>query len=200
VARTSEWTPSDVQLHAQGSRFTLGPLHIDCPLAGEHQVENAVAATVALIKLGLPEAAIEAGIRQARWPGRLEQVSRDPEIILDGAHNPAGGRALAAYIDRFYSGRKVRMIYGAMRDKAVEEVCGILFPRAQEVIVTAPHQPRALYPEAILKIADHPAVRTAASLEDALQLIRPGAPDEVTFITGSLYLVGEALALLGPKA
>jgi dihydrofolate synthase/folylpolyglutamate synthase len=91
------------------------------------------------------------------------------------------------------------MIYGAMRDKAVEEVCGILFPRAHQVILTAPHQPRALYPEAILKIADHPDMRTAASLEDALELARAGAPDEVIFITGSLYLVGEARALLGPK-
>ena len=200
VARTSEWTLSDVELHAQGSRFALGSLHIDCPLAGEHQVENATTAAVALTKLGLPPAAIEAGIAQARWPGRLERVSAKPEIILDGAHNPAGARALAAYIDRFYSGRRIRMIYGAMRDKAVEEVCGILFPRAHEIIATAPDQPRALYPEAILKIADHPNIRIAPSLEDALEMARAGAPDEVTFITGSLYLVGEALALLGPKA
>ena len=200
VGRTSEWAPSEVQLHAQGSRFTVGELHIDCPLAGEHQVENALTAAIALMKLGLPGAAIEAGIARARWPGRLERVSAKPEIILDGAHNPAGARALAAYIDRFYSGRRIRMIYGAMRDKAVEEVCGILFPRAQTVIVTAPHQPRALYPEAILKISDHPDIRTAGSLEEALELARAGNPDDVTFITGSLYLVGEALALFGPKA
>ncbi len=67
-------------------------------------------------------------------------MSAHPEIILDGAHNPAGARALAAYIDRFYRDRPVRLIYGAMRDKAVEEIGGILFPRAEQVIVTAPKQ------------------------------------------------------------
>ncbi len=128
-------------------------------------MENAVTAAVALDALGVPGAAIEAGIAAARWPGRLERVREQPEIILDGAHNPAGARALAAYIDRFYSGRRVRLIFGAMRDKAVEEIGGILFPRAAEVIVTAPRQARALAPEAILRASDHPTMRAAPILE-----------------------------------
>ena len=77
---------------------------------------------------GRLRSAIEEGIAQTHWPGRLERVSEQPEIILDGAHNPAGARALAAYIERFYAGRRVRLIYGAMRDKAVDEIGGILFP------------------------------------------------------------------------
>src|SRR5689334_556142 len=82
-----------------------GLLRITCPLAGEHQVQNAVTAAVALAQLGIPDSAIEAGIAHVRWPGRLEHVRADPDIILDGAHNPAGARALAAYIDRFYAAR-----------------------------------------------------------------------------------------------
>ena len=203
VARASDWTVSDLDLHSRGSRFTLTgerTLHIDCPLAGEHQVENAVTAAVALTKLGVPDDAIEQGIARARWPGRIEQVSQQPEIIVDGAHNPAGARALAAYIDRFYANRHVRIIYGAMRDKAVEEVCGILFPRARQVIVTAPQQPRALYPEAILKITGHPDLRTAPGLREALDLARRDAgPEDAIFITGSLYLVGEARDIIGAK-
>ncbi len=147
--RTADWKMEDLELDARGSRFRLSQvgqavspanaakrhsLDIRCPLAGEHQVENAIAAAAALFALGIPGAAIEGGIGAARWPGRLERVSEQPEIILDGAHNPAGARALAAYIDRFYSGRRVRLIYGAMRDKAVEEIGGILFPRAGQVI------------------------------------------------------------------
>ena len=203
VSRTSDWTVSGLDLDARGSRFTLSgerTLRIDCPLAGEHQVENAITAAVALVKLGVPDRQIEEGLAQARWPGRLERISQQPEIVIDGAHNPAGARALAAYLDRFYANRRVRMIYGAMRDKAVEEVCGILFPRAKQVIVTAPQQPRALYPDAILQLVEHPDLRTAPSLREALDLVGDAGPEDAIFITGSLYLVGEARALLGARA
>src|SRR5204863_3075656 len=114
------------------------------PLAGDPQERNAVVAVPALARLGVPDSAIERGIATTRWPGRLDRVSETPEIILDGAHNPAGARALAAYIQRFYSGRRVVMIYGAMRDKAVAEMSGILFAHVNEGIATAPRQPRAV--------------------------------------------------------
>lgn len=200
VARTAGWTIADLELDARGSRFRLSgerELAIVCPLAGEHQVENAATAAVALTRLGVSDSAIEAGIAQTRWPGRLERISERPEIILDGAHNPAGARALAAYIDRFYSQERVRLIYGAMRDKAVAEIGGILFPKARQVIVTAPRQARALSPESMREIADHPDLRVAPTLEDALQLIRDASENDVIFITGSLFLVAEARALLG---
>jgi dihydrofolate synthase/folylpolyglutamate synthase len=198
VARTSGWQVYDLDLHARGSRFGVGQaappaLLIDCPLAGEHQVENAVTAALALKSLGIADPSIQAGIARTSWPGRLERVSEIPEIVLDGAHNPAAARALAAYIARFYGARRVRLVYGAMRDKAVAEVGGILFPHAQEVIVTAPRQARAIAPEALRGVVDHPNLRAAAHLEDALA-IPPG--DAVTFITGSLFLVAEARAIL----
>src|SRR5271157_2624095 len=199
LARTSDWTVGDLSLDRDGSRFLLAgerELRIRCPLAGEHQVENSTTAAAALVRLGLPEAAIEQGIARARWPGRLERVSEKPEILLDGAHNPAGARALAAYIDRFYARRRVRLIYGAMRDKAVAEIGGILFPRAKEVILTAPRQARAFTPTAMRDFADHPGVRVAADIRAALAMVRDAAPDDAVFVTGSLFLVAEARALL----
>jgi dihydrofolate synthase/folylpolyglutamate synthase len=189
-------SPTDVQLDARSSTFQLGDLRIACPLAGEHQVGNAATAATALSRLGIAPAAIETGIAAARWPGRLEHVRSNPDIILDGAHNPAGARALAAYIDRFYSGRPVRLIFGAMRDKAIDEISGILFPRGRQVIVTAPRQARALAPDAIAEMIHCPDMRTAADLEEALSLIADASPDEAIFITGSLFLVAEARALL----
>jgi dihydrofolate synthase / folylpolyglutamate synthase len=153
-------------------------------------------AIAALEKMGIPSAAIEKGIAGARWPGRLDRVAEYPEIILDGAHNPAGARALAGYIRQFYSGRHIVMIYGAMRDKAIAEVTGILFPLVTDVIATAPRQSRAVDPETIRALADHPSVQTAPDLAAALQIARAGPTDRVIFITGSLFLVGEALALL----
>jgi dihydrofolate synthase/folylpolyglutamate synthase len=196
MARIAEFEIKNVEPGARGSWFELAGLRIHCPLAGEHQVGNAATAAVALLELGVPPAVIEEGIARTRWPGRLERVSENPEIILDGAHNPAGARALAAYIERFYGKRRVRMIYGTMRDKSVAEIGGILFPLAQELIVTAPRQARALAPEAVLELADHPYARTAPSIDDALAMVRGAAPEDAVFITGSLFLVAEARALL----
>jgi dihydrofolate synthase / folylpolyglutamate synthase len=198
VARTSDWRVRDLELTARESRFRLEPVRLNlvCPLAGEHQVENAVTAARALDRLGVPPAVIEQGIAAAQWPGRLERVSERPEIIVDGAHNPAGARALAAYITRFYAGRRVRLIFGAMRDKAVAEIGGILFPLAAEVIVTAPRQSRALSPEAMRDIVDSIQLRVAPDLEAALESVGDAAPEDVVFITGSLFLVAEARQLL----
>jgi dihydrofolate synthase / folylpolyglutamate synthase len=211
VTRTSAWHVEDLELDARGSRFrlTVGQalppanprsLRIACPLAGEHQVENAATAAVALACLGVPDAAIEAGIAAARWPGRLERVRERPEIILDGAHNPAGARALAAYIARFYGGRRVRLIFGAMRDKAIDEISGILFPLAAEVIVTAPRQARALSPEALAAVADHSCLRRAADTAEALAMVGDAAAEDVVCVTGSLFLVAEAREILGGAA
>jgi dihydrofolate synthase/folylpolyglutamate synthase len=193
VERTSEWEVRDLEIGVRGSFFRARGLALECPLAGEHQVENALTAAVALARLGVPPEAVAAGIAAARWPGRLERVRERPEIILDGAHNPAGARALAAYIARFYAGRKVRLIYGAMRDKAVAEMAGILFPLAGQVIVTAPRQARAARPETMRDVASHPRLGVAPDVAAALATARE---DEAVFVTGSLFLVAEARALL----
>ena len=154
-------------------------------------------AVAALDCVGLLPPAIRAGMAMAEWPGRLERVATNPDIILDGAHNPAGARALAAHIRQFFADEPVRLIFGAMRDKAMDEVIGTLFPLAAEVIVTAPDQPRSLSPEAIREGADHPNLRIAASLTQAVDIAR--REPMTTFVTGSLYLVGEALALLSSQ-
>ena len=195
------WRAENLELRREGSSFVAtGPARIPvtCPLPGEHQVTNALTAVATLELLGVPGEAIRDGLANVRWPGRLERVATRPEIYLDGAHNPAGARALAAYIERFHSGRRVWLIYGAMRDKAVPEMTAVLFPLAQEVIVTAPAQPRAVRPELIRELSDHPRLRVAPRLEDALLMLREATPDDVVFITGSLFLVGEARALLAP--
>src|SRR5262249_48861726 len=99
VIESADWRVEDCVLDARGSRFTARrgrefAVRAVCPLAGEHQVENALTAIAALHEMGVAREAIEAGIAATRWPGRLEPVSARPEIILDGAHNPSGARAL----------------------------------------------------------------------------------------------------------
>jgi dihydrofolate synthase / folylpolyglutamate synthase len=200
VTLSSAWRVEDLQLEKFGSRFTLTgdeeiPVH--CPLAGAHQVENARTAAAALSVFGIPAAVIGEGIARTVWPGRLERIAVDPDIILDGAHNPAGARALAAYIERFFAAEPVRIVYGAMRDKAVDEVIGILFPLAAEVVLTAPDQQRALNPAPLAQAADHSNVRIAATIDEAIRMTRE--KPMTTFITGSLFLVGEARAVLRPQ-
>ncbi len=197
VRRTREWPVTALRSDAYRSRFRAGGMELTCPLAGMHQVENALTAALTLDALGLAPGEIAGGIARTHWPGRLERVADRPEIILDGAHNPAGARALAAYINRFFDGRRVWLVYGAMRDKAVEEMGAILFPLADEIVATAPRQARSVRPETIRELADHPRLRTAGTLEDALALVRrEAAPEDAVFVSGSLFLAGEARRLL----
>jgi dihydrofolate synthase/folylpolyglutamate synthase len=183
-----DWPITDLQIDARGSLFCVRGLDVHCPLAGEHQVENARVAAIALAQLGVSPA----GIASTRWPGRLELVSERPEIIIDGAHNPAGTRALAGYIRRFYSGRRIWIVYGALRDKAVAEMTSILFPLADRVILTAPANSRAMSPEDIVA----PGAYRTHSIKEAIVQLREASPEDVVFIAGSLYLAGEARALL----
>jgi dihydrofolate synthase/folylpolyglutamate synthase len=151
-------------------------------------VENARAAAIALDQLGVaPD-----GIATTRWPGRLEHVSENPEIILDGAHNLGGTRALVRYIERFYAGRRIWFVYGVMRDKAIGEMAALLFPLAERVIVTAPANSRALEPEKI----PAPGASITHGVREAIELAREARKDDVIFVTGSLFVVGEARALL----
>ena len=188
---TTDHPLANLQLEPRGSRFELDGDQVTCPLAGEHQVENAHTAALALRQLGVSPAGIAATV----WPGRLEQVSTTPEIILDGAHNPAGVRALVEYISRFYADRKIFLVYGVMRDKAVNEMGRMLFPLAHRLILTRPGNSRAMSPEAI----PAPGATITHTVVEAVALATRLAQSEANsaiFITGSLFVVGEARALL----
>ncbi len=205
VKHSSAWRVEGLVSDRYGSRFTLvadEEIPIECPLAGAHQVENARTAVAALALIGVPAAAIRTGdCGSVRWPGRLERVPGQLDVILDGAHNPAGARALAGYIREFFAGEPVRIIFGAMRDKAVDEVTNTLFPLAKEIILTAPDQPRALNPAALAEVVTASAgtlVRVADSVRAALEMAAElnRARPMTTFVTGSLFMVGEARACL----
>jgi dihydrofolate synthase/folylpolyglutamate synthase len=174
-------------------------IEIRLPLAGRFQVRNALTAIAAarlLAERGFPvdDAAIARGLAAVRWPGRLERLQDAPAVYLDGTHNPAGARELVAFWEQEFAGRRIHLVYGAMRDKAVDEVAGLLFPRAATVVLTQSRQPRALSAEALAAMTNHLAESVevipepSAALEHALE---SAAPENVIFVTGSLYLVGD---------
>ena len=145
----------------------------------------------------IPDATIEQGIATANWPGRLERLSIQPDLYLDGAHNPAGARELLKFWQENYAGRRIFLVYGAMRDKAVDEISGLLFPHAAAVVLTEPRQPRAISAPLLAEMTSHDAKETIVvrnpgeALESALKL---AGPQDAVFATGSLYLVGELRA------
>jgi dihydrofolate synthase/folylpolyglutamate synthase len=181
---------------------------VETPLVGRHQLRNvalAIAAAEELNKQGFtaitPES-VERGIRETRWPGRFQVIPAHagwPEIVLDVAHNPAGAWALRSALSERYDGRPLIFVFGAMSDKAIPEMTEILFPLGERVIATRPSNPRAAAPEEIQQAGSRTGteIEMVAEVRAAIERARELAgKDSVVVITGSIYLVGEAMSLL----
>jgi len=177
-----------------GERFQVAP-----KLRGKFQLGNALNSigVVRILKkcgASISKETIEQGIANAIWPGRIEKLQSSPDVYLDGAHNPSAARELAAFLKENFPSRKVTMLFAAMRDKAVDEIAGTLFPYASEVIFTQPRIARALSAAQLAEMAGEyaPQFRVIPNAEAALEeaLASAGLNDAV-FVTGSLYLVGE---------
>jgi dihydrofolate synthase/folylpolyglutamate synthase len=206
--------------------WTLGP-SLRLALPGRHQLANAALVLAALEELrgaglSIPPDAVRDGLASVRWPGRLEWVEGAPALLLDGAHNPAGARALREYLEglRISDGRfrieargeidrpsatskpKLVLMFGAMRDKAVAEMADLLFPLAAAVVLTRPPQKRAATVRALAEVTSHlnacvlEREEPAEALAAARELAGPGG---VVVVTGSLYLVGAVKQLLEPE-
>ena len=197
------------------NRFRLSVMNkeidVDFPLHGRHQSRNlalAITAAEELNKFGIHvlPSHIEHGVRKTRWPGRFQVLPAEtgmPETVLDVAHNPAGAWALRSALSALYDGRKLVFVFGAMRDKAIGEIATILFPLAETVIAARAANPRAAPPQEIAELAahTHSQIVEAESVGQALESARRIAgPDGVIVITGSIYMVGEALGLLAPAS
>ena len=177
-----------------GTTFEIAP-----NLPGRFQLQNALnaVATARLLHnrgFQIIDDAVMRGIAETVWPGRLEKLQSDPAVYLDGAHNPGAARELAHFLEQNFAGRKVWLVYAALRDKAVDEVAGLLFPHAAEVIFTAPRISRAVSAPQLAEIAGHHAARFSV-IPDAQRAferaLAQAAPEDAIFITGSLYLVGQ---------
>ena len=186
------------------------PIVVDSPLHGAHQHRNLALAIAAAVELaerhGFPvtPAAVELGIKQTRWPGRLERMKRNGvEWILDVAHNPAGVWALRAGLRSALGDAKPRvLIFSCLRDKPLAEMAQILFPLFERVILAPIHTARAAAMDDLLEAArgtGTPAT-AAESVSEALRMAGEIAEGGTAVISGSVYLVGEARALLAGGA
>jgi dihydrofolate synthase/folylpolyglutamate synthase len=176
-------------------------IEVDSPLAGQHQQRNLALAISAALELGnsfsyeISREAIEAGIRQTRWPARLERLSKGGRaVLLDVGHNPAGAWSLRAALSAELRPPQ-HLIFGCLDDKPVEELAQILFPIFDNVLLVPVPSPRAATGERLLAAAT--STGTSARVEPSLTAALASLPSTAdAVITGSVYLVGEARGLL----
>jgi dihydrofolate synthase / folylpolyglutamate synthase len=182
-----------------GQRIRAGGIECRIPLLGPHQAMNAATAVAAArIAFAPSDEMIRAGLAETQWPGRFQVIPGKPTLILDGAHNPAAAAALAATLEKHCAGQAVTLILGINRDKDCETVCRTLLARATEVLTVQVPSERTSNPAELAQLCQRLApkvrVRNANTLAAALDEVR--GRDGTVVITGSLFLVGETLALL----
>ncbi|MGJ4851918.1 bifunctional folylpolyglutamate synthase/dihydrofolate synthase [Bacillota bacterium Meth-B3] len=211
VARCEDYPMVGLAHDPYGSHFdielpALGHLDVRVNLPGAHQAENARLALAALSLLrrqgwALDPRAIEAGLERTVWPGRLEWA--EPGLLLDGAHNPQGARALAGYLQSFFKDQPIVLLTGMMKDKQPEAYADVLAPLADRAVATSVDWPRAMDAGALAALYRARGVRAEScpAVAEALERTRKLAETEggVAVVAGSLYLIGAVRGLLRPN-
>lgn len=187
----------------EGSSFTYDGASVSTCLLGKHQIANALTAYLALKALqargiAISDSQILEGIRDTRWPARLEIVSTSPLTLLDCAHNPDGALALADALDTIFAGRKITAVMGMMADKDWRQCARILLPRCSRVFTSTVGQARSLEPITLAAEATEYCEATAVdNLTDAIALARNTmAENGLLLVCGSVILAGEARTIL----
>ncbi len=177
-------------------------------LVGRHQVDNACLALAAIEYLredgiAVDEHAVRRGLEQTRWEGRMERVAKRPDIYLDGAHNPASAKKLAATIRELKpSYGQLVLVVGILGDKDYQGITNEIVPLADHVVVTKPQYARALDVPFLAGVIQklHTRITTAETVAEAISLARARASaNDLILVTGSLYVVGDARAFLAAR-
>lgn len=169
-------------------------------LLGAHQVANAttaIAVSEQLGEMGFPveAAAVERGLAQVEWPGRLEVVSEDPMVVVDGAHNGDSARKLAAALPEYFAYRRLILVLGTSADKDLEGIVSAVAPMAYAAVATRSRHARAANPELLASIARRYVERVEVAPDFAGAMaaaIALAAPSDLICVTGSLFIVAGA--------
>ena len=198
AARSARFIAAEIEDPALGDAITSPGLR------GAHQRRNAAVAArllreVDALGLRVSDDAIRRGLTEVDWPGRLELVNHGgTQVLLDAAHNPAGARALAAYL-REIGWQGCAVVFGAMQDKDVPGMLAELAPVCRELVCTTPGTPRAISAEALARIAADVAgagwqVSVVSAPDAALALAVRRFPRVV--VAGSIFLIGPLRGIL----
>jgi dihydrofolate synthase/folylpolyglutamate synthase len=193
--------PGRYELTVRTNGRTYGPVVLG--LRGRHQIDNAVVAALMLDRLqdGLRPGprAIEAGLRDARWPGRLDLVTlENRSVLVDGAHNPAGAKALASYLSETHP-TGLPIVFGVMADKRAGEMLAELVALSRPLILTRAPGARAADPIALASMVDSAKVDIMIQPDVDRALAAAWAVSDAIAVGGSLYLAGEVYRQLAVR-
>lgn len=202
-AALQEISPEGQYFEYRGSLLNLDRVFI--PLRGAYQVTNAATALAALELLekegfDVIESELRSGLEKTVWPGRLELLSKNPDLIMDGAHNPAAIESLARSLPDYFKYSQLILLVGVMADKDIPAMLKEILPLADKVVFSRPVLPRAADPRDLASVAtgqlgfgkEHYIINDhGAALEKALEL---AGPEDAVLVTGSLYTVSDVRA------
>jgi dihydrofolate synthase / folylpolyglutamate synthase len=174
-------------------------LDLQIPLLGEHQVQNAVTAYIALKASGIKisDSAIQQGFSQVKWHARFEVVRHEPPVIFDSAHNQDSFTKLRQALDEYFPGRQVYLIFGASEDKNIPGMFAEMKPKIRRLIATRADHPRALPPEEIIRLADQAGLQSEAvtpveaAFRHALELSKKDG--SIVLSAGSMFVTAEVM-------
>ena len=179
--------------------------NVQLGLRGRHQILNTAVALELAESLrdrgfNISAAAIIKGIESAKHAGRLERLDGMPSLLLDGAHNPSGALALREYLEEFVT-TPLTLVFGAMKDKKLEEIAAILFPLANQLILTRPDNPRSADVDELVRLAEKfvawEKTNATSSVAEAFDKANEITPvNGLICVTGSLYLLGEMKTII----
>lgn len=200
----SSYTVLDFSI--QGSEFNFFSNsckheNLELRLAGEHQVLNAATCLTVIQKLrqlgwGVEEPAIRVGLKKVNWRARLEVFKREPLVLLDVAHNPAGTKALIETLDQFFPERRIIFVFGVMEDKDYSSMLNEMCKKAKFMVLTKPDYKRAAKPESLKQIVanENISYEIVPQVKQAyLFALKKATVDDIICITGSHLTVGEFL-------
>jgi dihydrofolate synthase/folylpolyglutamate synthase len=205
IGRDWTWEAGEANLEGQwfrvtnrGSRITNHEFWI--PLLGRHQLNNTTVVVAAIEKLrqrgiNIPEASVEEGLRQVRWPGRLEILGREPWVIVDGAHNGDSAKKLVVAVRELFPHGELVLVFGALMGHSVPDMLDALLPAADKVILTRANRIRAIATSDLLREVHvrHREAQTTETVAEALeQALALASPTDLICATGSLSIVAEA--------
>lgn len=205
-SESSDSPSADLQLRylSKGDHFSLrgGEIHImglRPGLAGQFQHANAATAVAAVSALAryevrIPEQAIKAGVANAYIPGRLEILMDSPKLVVDGAHNPAAARVLAAAVRDNFKFKRLVLVVGMLSTHSARDFLAEIVPGASKVIATQSQWYLANSAESIADQAREFCVdvEVVATVPEAIQYaLEIADPDDLVLVTGSFYTVGE---------
>lgn len=185
----------------QGNKYE----NLKINIIGRHQIYNASLALECILILNesenikVSENSIRNGLEKSRWMGRLEMISEEPRVLIDGAHNIQGVQALVESIENIFTYNRLILIIGLLKDKDVEQIVSIIAPKVDRILTTEPGNPRKISAKDLSVIVNkyNDDFEYKENIKDAIELsYKEYKENDLILVSGSLYLIGEVRKII----